>query len=213
MYVIYALIDPRDYSVHYVGQTTDVYQRFAQHLNANSSSFLKNAWIMELRALNRMVIMETLEEVSTYQLAVEREAYWIKHFEMLKEPLANVTHRASVRRVKKDQMKAARYAATRVLAAIETRRTTEPTRPTEYRPRSTPLTVEEGLEITNKRKEAILAAMKSLKSESKPLTLNAIAKRAELSWHFYDEIEEVAIWAGYDLDRGQGRPAKDGGRA
>jgi|SRR5581483_10628745 len=124
MYVIYALVDPRDYSVHYVGQTGDVYERFKQHINGDGS-FAKNAWIFELRAVNRMVIMETLEEVETYQKAVEREVYWIRHFEMLKEPLSNVTHRASLKKLKKGQMKAARHAASQVLMAIDARKTTE----------------------------------------------------------------------------------------
>jgi len=100
MYTIYALIDPRDYTVHYVGQTTDVYKRFSDHINGNGGNFIKTGWIAELRALNKMVIMETLEEVENHEHAIQREAYWIKHFRALSEPLANATHRAAMRKVK-----------------------------------------------------------------------------------------------------------------
>jgi predicted GIY-YIG superfamily endonuclease len=123
MYVIYALIDPRDNTVHYVGQTNDVYARFQQHIRCDGSSFTKNAWILELRAANKMVIMETLQEAETYQEALEREAYWIKHFEMLREPLSNATHRTSLKKVKKDQLKAVSQVASQALLAIEEAKT------------------------------------------------------------------------------------------
>jgi len=100
MYAIYALIDPRDYTVHYVGQTTDVYKRFSEHVNGNSGNFIKTGWIAELRTLNKMVIMETLEEVEDHERALQREGYWIKHFRVLSEPLANATHRAAIKKVK-----------------------------------------------------------------------------------------------------------------
>lgn len=100
MYTIYALIDPRDYTVHYVGQTTDVYKRFSDHVNGNSGNFIKTGWIAELRALNKMVIMETLEEVGSHEQALERETYWIKHFRALSEPLTNATHRAMIKKAK-----------------------------------------------------------------------------------------------------------------
>ncbi|MBV9690346.1 MAG: hypothetical protein JO202_11640, partial [Ktedonobacteraceae bacterium] len=58
--------------------------------------------------------------------------------------------------------------------------------------------------------EDILAALDALEAEEKPLTLHAIAKRAKLTWHQYDEIEEVAAYYGYSLARGAGRPAKEG---
>jgi len=53
---------------------------------------------------------------------------------------------------------------------------------------------------------AILDALNALEEERKPLTLNAIARKASLTWHQYEEIEMVAAWSGYELDRGRGRP-------
>jgi hypothetical protein len=58
--------------------------------------------------------------------------------------------------------------------------------------------------------DAILDALDALEEEEKALTLHAIAKKAGLTRHQYDDIEEVAIEYGYELDRGRGRPAKEG---
>lgn len=57
--------------------------------------------------------------------------------------------------------------------------------------------------------EAILMAMDELEEEERPLTMNAIAKRAGLTRHQYDDIEEIAAYYGYQLARGIGRPAKE----
>lgn len=57
--------------------------------------------------------------------------------------------------------------------------------------------------------EVILGAMDALLEDEQPLTLNAIARRADLTWRKYDDIEEVASYYGYDLERGSGRPAKE----
>jgi predicted GIY-YIG superfamily endonuclease len=111
MYVIYALIDPRDNTVRYIGMTNDVYERFQQHIRCDGSSFAKNAWVMELRSANKMVIMETLEEIQSYELALVRESYWIKHYEMLQEPLVNVSKRTSPRKAKKTNLRIGRAIA------------------------------------------------------------------------------------------------------
>jgi hypothetical protein len=58
--------------------------------------------------------------------------------------------------------------------------------------------------------DAILDAMDALEAEEKDLTLHAIAKRAGLTRHQYEDIEEVAVEYGYTLERGKGRPAKEG---
>ncbi len=190
MYVIYALIDPRDNTVHYVGQTSDVYARFQQHINGNGS-LMKNAWIFELRAANKMVIMETLEEVETYQEAMEREAYWIKHFEMLREPLTNATHRAALKKIKREQLRAAKRAATQAFVAIRTSQIAESTR-----------RAEEKAEMTQRA-----SAINSLKAEEKALTMHAILRTAGLTRH---QTEEVAVYYGYDLVLGTGRPRANG---
>jgi predicted GIY-YIG superfamily endonuclease len=200
MYTIYALVDPRDYTVHYVGQTTDVYQRFNQHINGEGSSFTKNAWIFELRALNCMVIMETLEEVDTYQLSIEREAYWIKHFAMLKEPLFNVTHRAALKRVKKDQRRAANQAATQVLAAIETRKGREVTN-TETLPEPTPQPVQTSKENNAPVETAIRETIRRMKEARE--SDRKISRFVGLSGRKYGMYQQICRELGFVTEKAE----------
>lgn len=109
MYVIYVLVDPRDNSVFYVGITEDVYHRFLEHINCSGTNFGKNARIVELRATNKMVIMETLEEVESRGAALQRETYWIHHFEALREPIANISKTSPSRRAKKTGIRLGRF--------------------------------------------------------------------------------------------------------
>lgn len=72
---------------------------------------------------------------------------------------------------------------------------------------------DEGKRVKGKRVkgpnyDAILEAVEDLEAEEKALTLNAIAKRAGLTRHQYDEIEETITYYGYDLSMGKGRPAE-----
>lgn len=108
MYVIYALVDPRDNTVRYVGVTNDVYKRFLQHVNCSGSNFEKNAWIHELRMANKMIVMETLEEVEDRTCVFDREEYWIKHFQMLQEPITNIRQKSPARRTKKTNLRVGR---------------------------------------------------------------------------------------------------------
>lgn len=110
MYVIYALVDPRDNAVRYVGITDDVYKRFLAHINCNGSNFAKNTWILELRAANKMVIMKTLEEVETRDQALAREACWIKRLEMINQPIVNIIQRSSPRMAKETNLRSVRKA-------------------------------------------------------------------------------------------------------
>ena len=57
--------------------------------------------------------------------------------------------------------------------------------------------------------EGILEAIDALVEEGQSLTINAIAKKAGLTWRKADDIEEVAAYYGFDLERGSGRPAKE----
>lgn len=107
MHAIYGLVDPRDRKVFYVGQTTDVYKRFIEHISCSSGNLARNVRIMELRALNLMVIMEVFELVDDKLKANDREAYWIKHFEQSQHPLTNITFMSSPRKARREQIKAA----------------------------------------------------------------------------------------------------------
>jgi predicted GIY-YIG superfamily endonuclease len=92
MYVIYALVDPRDNLVHYVGLTEDVYQRFQAHINCTGSNVAKNAWITEMRQANVLVQMVELERAEDLGTARIREMYWIQHYQHLQHPIKNIIH-------------------------------------------------------------------------------------------------------------------------
>ena len=63
-----------------------------------------------------------------------------------------------------------------------------------------------GKRVKGQYDDQILEAMDALQDEQRALTLNAIAKYSGLTWHQYDDIEEVAVYYGYEIVRGQGRP-------
>ena len=88
-YTVYALIDPRDYAVCYIGITNDVYKRFAQHLSCDGCNLAKDVWIAELKQEDVMLIMKTLEKVETVEQAKERETFWIHHYRFLGVSLFN----------------------------------------------------------------------------------------------------------------------------
>jgi hypothetical protein len=72
---------------------------------------------------------------------------------------------------------------------------------------------DEGKRVKGKRvkgpnHDAILEAMDDLEAEGKALTMNAIARKASLTRHQYEEIEDVAIYYGYELVQGKGRPVE-----
>lgn len=89
MFTIYALVDPRNYAVRYVGMTSNVYQRFQAHIACQGKNPTKDNWITELKAQNVMVLMQALEQVKELSAARAREQYWIAHYEHLGEPLLN----------------------------------------------------------------------------------------------------------------------------
>ena len=80
MFSVYALIDPRYETVRYVGMTEDVYVRFSQHIHCNENNIEKNRWIQELKDLQQMVIMRTLETAETLEEIRQLEEKWIKHY-------------------------------------------------------------------------------------------------------------------------------------
>jgi hypothetical protein len=79
MYIIYALIDPRNYEVRYIGLTRAGYSRFVQHLSKDGKNHRKNGWVQELEDIGEMVIFEMIDKASSFALAQRKEAFWI-HF-------------------------------------------------------------------------------------------------------------------------------------
>lgn len=80
-YQIYALIDPRDNAIRYVGKSEDVSYRYYQHLHGIGGGRQEREWIRELKILKlspTLRILETIDRVpDAHKLVLERECYWI----------------------------------------------------------------------------------------------------------------------------------------
>ncbi len=91
-YQVYALIDPRDKTIRYVGISKDAYVRLAQHLNEVENH--KRAWLFDLKQQGLQPDIEILETVTSdqdvFSLALEREEYWIQSFLEAGARLTNV---------------------------------------------------------------------------------------------------------------------------
>lgn len=98
-YNIYALLDPRDDSIRYIGMTRDLKDRVSRHMaNIEHASPEKHAWIADLKAHGLECVPWELEQVSSKKDAERREQWWIRYCLSGGEPLLNkesphVTHR------------------------------------------------------------------------------------------------------------------------
>jgi len=85
-YQIYALIDPRDQAIRYVGVSNDVKRRFYEHLQCFGIGQQERHWIEELRQLGLSPLIQILETIqisaNQREAAYKRERYWIN--EMLR---------------------------------------------------------------------------------------------------------------------------------
>jgi len=88
---IYALIDPRDNEVRYIGQTVNLSQRFRKHLTDKRISSRKRAWLDELLLLGKEPIMKVIEQCNKGN-AGEREQYWIADYRNLNTDLLNISN-------------------------------------------------------------------------------------------------------------------------
>lgn len=79
MYTIYALADPRDCVVRYVGMSAHVRQRLAHHLACTGVNKRKDEWICELLADNKSPVLYEIEQVEGTLQARAREQYWIRY--------------------------------------------------------------------------------------------------------------------------------------
>src|ERR1051326_3217857 len=88
-YVIYALIDPSDEIVYYVGLTCNPKRRLEQHLGARHHKGKKGDWLRRLSLKDQQPLMQVLEVVIGEKTALEKEQEWILHFVEKKMPLFN----------------------------------------------------------------------------------------------------------------------------
>jgi predicted GIY-YIG superfamily endonuclease len=61
-YTVYALTDPRDNDIRYIGITYDPDRRLKEHLSSSDSNVLKGKWANELRQLGLTPRMQLLEK-------------------------------------------------------------------------------------------------------------------------------------------------------
>lgn len=79
--VVYALVDPRNNEVRYIGITNNLLHRFNEHMRLNGRNERKNAWLKELLNTHMLPIMHTLEVVDVYSEARKREVAWIQGYQ------------------------------------------------------------------------------------------------------------------------------------
>ena len=94
IYQIYALIDPRDNLVHYVGISIDAESRFYGHIHEVTGNYEESRWITSLKKNVLSPILRILEEIdgdNAGAIACEREQYWISEILRLGHPLTNVS--------------------------------------------------------------------------------------------------------------------------
>jgi predicted GIY-YIG superfamily endonuclease len=75
-HAIYALIDPRDMTVRYVGKTTDPKRRLAEHTANKMSARDVRPWLQELLDAGLAPVMEILDRASASEWE-RAEQYWI----------------------------------------------------------------------------------------------------------------------------------------
>jgi excisionase family DNA binding protein len=94
-YQIYALIDPRDNSVRYVGFSRDAQLRLREHLNGGGGNGQERRWIHRLLKSGLSPILQVLETIEASEdaltIACERELYWIHEMARSGHPLLNVS--------------------------------------------------------------------------------------------------------------------------
>ena len=79
-YDIYALIDPRNGAIRYIGMSFDADERFKQHLNCEGNNERKNAWIQGLKNRGLLPVLAIVEVVEGRLRTLEREQYWIQFY-------------------------------------------------------------------------------------------------------------------------------------
>jgi hypothetical protein len=88
-YTIYALVDPRDNGVRYIGLTVYPEERLKQHVQGDGN-IPKRQWITELSQLGLSPLMQAIETTQTLAAAFEREGYWIDHYLHAGAKLVNI---------------------------------------------------------------------------------------------------------------------------
>jgi hypothetical protein len=91
---IYALKDPRNDEVRYVGVSKYSVTRYKQHIcNTNKNNVAKSDWINELKAIGLLPTFIILEDNVEWDERFKHESYWIKYYLECGSPLTNQLER------------------------------------------------------------------------------------------------------------------------
>lgn len=88
LYLVYALVDPRDSRIRYVGSTKDPEQRYSLHCGCKSGSSAVTAWVEELRAECLLPQMVEIDQVRAWNTP-RQEVHWIRTLSEAGAPLLN----------------------------------------------------------------------------------------------------------------------------
>jgi GIY-YIG catalytic domain len=77
MIYIYALVDPRDGRMRYIGKTTNPVKRFREHCNDKNAKLHRVCWIQSLKRQNLLPVMDILSELSDEANWQKEEMTWI----------------------------------------------------------------------------------------------------------------------------------------
>lgn len=72
IYLIYALIDPRDNQIKYIGKTNNLERRIKEHFSYRKNTLCSN-WIQSLKNVNMKPIFQIIDEVENWQ-------FWEQHY-------------------------------------------------------------------------------------------------------------------------------------
>lgn len=103
MSTVYALIDPRDAEVRYVGLTSmRVEARLARHLST-SASVKVSAWVKEIKSSGMVPQITVLEDNILDELEHETETFWINFMKNTGAKLLNVEMESKKTQVRFDK--------------------------------------------------------------------------------------------------------------
>ncbi len=83
MYSVYALIDPRDQAIRYIGMSNNVQRRFLQHIRgytSNAANRSRDQWLASLKQDNTEPLVRVLETTDDFAQARLREKYWTEQY-------------------------------------------------------------------------------------------------------------------------------------
>jgi hypothetical protein len=81
MFSVYALVDPRNGEVRYIGLTKNIKRRYSQHVSTkDKSNQTKQVWIDELKQCGLCPTLLILEEPVEESTRFDCERYWIQAY-------------------------------------------------------------------------------------------------------------------------------------